>query len=894
VPVATSLRLRGIATHKNRLSEVKEGNLARALNVINDRESIIEPRRGVDYYGSAIASASSGSTARIFPYDGILISHFNGQLYKDNGSGTWTSYSESTTAPTHGGFTAKVRDAQGQSNLYITSTTGIKKLDDAAGTWKAAGVPQPLDSTGSTTGSSGFLSDAHTVGYRAVLYYQDANGNEIVSAPSQTLTVTNSAGGGATRNVAITWYIPSGLSTSYGWRLYRSEEVDSGDPPSDELQLVGEAKLTSSNISAGTFTFTDTTVEAARGETLYTSPSQEGIAQANEPPPLAADLVFYRGHMLYGNVVGRHRFDLALLGVQAVANYLHAENDTGTTTNGSAIVTGLGSTSTKHVGMKLEAASGIPSTARILTIDGPTQVTMTVNATASGARAIEFQDVIRVEGTEYFAAAATNASQKKFRAETSLTPSQNIESTARDFIRCVNANSSAGVYARYESGFDDAPGFIHIYARTLGSSSYQLSSTGPLSFAPALPTTDNSTAVSSADARTSFVMPSKQEQPEAVPLGGGFRCGSSAIKRLLALRDGVIVLSDTVGIITGTGTDNFSYEQLDTTTKLIGPETAVVLNDNVYCMSTQGVVRISPAGVQIASRDIEVDLIKLSALSNFATLAWGEAYESDRSYRLHTPTSASDTSPQAAFRFASFTEGWTHTSSSAMCGTVNPVDDKLYLGHYDNIVRKERKAYDSTDYADESTSVTISGAGSSQTTITVNSSAAAQVGGVVVQGAVSRKIASVPSGTTITLVSAATWSNGAATIYAPISCVVESLPFSFGNAGLMKQFSRVGFIFRDADFLNFDAAVATDLFPNMGDYHLTLETDDLSSTWSVVPAGSDVKDEQVVPTLVPLDLQRAHWIRVRLTFTICRETMALAGISAKFREMSERFRGNGR
>lgn len=893
MPQATSLQLNGVATHKNRLSQVKEGALARAQNVIIDRESLVEPRRGFAQYGSDVASASDGSIQRLIAFDEEMIAIFNDSAYSDGGTGEWTLYSSSSNV--FGNFEingtsveAKPRDAQALGGLYVTSEAGVYYLDDFANAWVKAGALVPLDGSASTTGSSGFLATGYNAGYRFLLYYINEQNREIVSGVSPTVLLQNTSGGD--RNGAVTLYLPSGVSTSYYVRAYRSEAVAGGTPPSDELQQVYEAQLTSAQVSALTFTFTDTTTDALRGAKIYTAPSEPkgGIANDNAAPPLAADMAFYRGIMLYGNIIGKHRFTVALLGTGSSSLQYYTSN--GTTTNNSAVVTGITSTTTLRAGMQV-SGTGVAAGQLILTVDSATQVTLTAVATASGTVSLEFRDRLQIGSRSYFGASAASYANNRFLVSTGGTASQNIEATARDIVRVVNNDSSALVYARYESGFDDTPGYIHLYERALGGSAFQLATTRPEAFSPALPTSQDGTAISDADNRPSFVIPAKEEQPEAVPLGGAFRCGETPIKRLLALRDAVVVLSDTIGLITGNDIDSLRYEALDSTTKLIGAETAVVLNDAVYCMSSQGVVRINTTGVQIASRDIERDLINLTALSNFADQAWGLAYESDRAYWLFHPTDTDDDYPVAYWRYNAFTEAWTHGLLSATCGVVNPVDDKFYLGYYDNTVRKERKAYDYTDYADDQMAITISGAGSAQTTITVNSTTGLAAGMVVVQSTREIRISSVTDGTHLLMAESATWSNGAAIAYTPIMCVVETLPFSAGNAGIMKHFTDATFLFRDAEFESFSCSVASNFLPDQGTYELTLYTADYSSAWTVQPTGSDVKDEQPIRTLVPGDVSRAHWLRLRLTFSICRETMALAGISAKFRELSQRFQG---
>lgn len=59
---------------------------------------------------------------------------------------------------------------------------------------------------------------------------------------------------------------------------------------------------------------------------------------------------------------------------------------TGDTTNASAVVTGLAKTSDLRAGMKVEG-SGIPAATSILSVDSPTQVTLTANATATAVAA---------------------------------------------------------------------------------------------------------------------------------------------------------------------------------------------------------------------------------------------------------------------------------------------------------------------------------------------------------------------------------------------------------------------------------------------------------------------------------------------------------------------------
>lgn len=879
----TVTKLRGVHTHQNRLSEVPEGSLARAQNVIIDRESIVEPRRGLPFYGSAIVAPGS-ACRRLIPFEGKLIAHVGSTLYQDNGSGTWSAFTGTFAEPASG---FRIRDAKSNKNLFITTSTGLKKLSTLSGTWLDAGVPPPLSGTGTTTGSSGFMTDNTAVGYRAVLYYTDANDNEIVSAPSSRVLVQNNTGGD--RDVSLTFYLPTGLTTDFYYRIYRSANTaDSLSNPSEELQQVDEGRLTSAQISAGSFTITEQ--RGIRFARLYTNPSEEGLQNANAQPPKAKDLCEFKGYMLYANLIGKHRFFLSLVGVGGGALTQGLTDATVGTTDGSPILTGISSTTNFQTGMKVKGASGIPSTARILSIDGANQVTMTVNATATATVSVVFQHVISIAGREYFGTSATDASANEFLVTDTGESSSNIRRTALELIQVVNRDTSASVYGFYDSEFDDIPGLLHFEERALGGAAFEIATSTPTAFFPLLPKTADGSQPSKSDERPNFIISSKLQQSEAVPLGGGIWSGKTAIQRIVPLRDAVIVLSDVVGVFTGDGPENFTYDELDSTVKLVGPETAVVLNDAVYCNSTQGVVRITTQGVQLASRAIERDLIKASNITGFADEAFAVSYESDRAYLLWVPTSSSDDVPTFFWRHNAFTQEWTHGNVEASTGLVNPADDKLYVVDFDTLkARKERKSFDRTDYADEEFAITI--ASSTGTTVTVNSTTSLQDNDLLVQGANESRIVDVVNGTTLLVSETIAWSAAAATVYRPILCVVDPVPVAFGNPGIMKHVPEVAFLFRSALFKAFTVGFATNFLPVLDDYVVSLEPADTDSEWTVEPDGSSIDDEQPVRTIVPQEVQRGHWFYLSMAFSICRETMAIAGISFKARELSPKFQG---
>jgi hypothetical protein len=233
---------------------------------------------------------------------------------------------------------------------------------------------------------------------------------------------------------------------------------------------------------------------------------------------------------------------------------------------------------------------------------------------------------------------------------------------------------------------------------------------------------------------------SKTSQPDCVPITNYLEIGSknSEIKRIIGLRDYLFVLKDEgVYIVTGNAAPNFDYRLLDSSTKILCPDSAIVLNNQIFCLANQGVVRVSEVGVPgIVSRGIE-DKIKNVTNANFAnykSITFGVSYENDRAYLLWLPSVTSDTLATQCYRYNVYTNTWTRFVISATCGLVSSLDDKLYLGAGDtNYIYKEKKNGDRTDFSDREISFTINKSGVNSKTISLSSSVNVAIGDVLVQ-----------------------------------------------------------------------------------------------------------------------------------------------------------------
>jgi hypothetical protein len=894
MPQQLDLKAKGLYTNPNPIGSVPPGALEVAKNVNIDQDNVITNRRGFKTFGNAIGISDSQTINGLYAFKDRLITHFHTTLaYDSDGSGDWANYS-STYAPPDG--EQKIRSVGASGNFYFTTDAGIGKLAAIDGSPGAAGIPKALGGKIELVGTTGFFTTANQVGYRVVWGFEDANGNLLLGSPSERLVIANTTG--SSEQVKLTLSIPATVTTSFFYQIYRTG-LSGGAAiiPNDEMQLVAEKYPTSSEISAKSLIYTDNVSDSLRGATLYTSPSQQGIAQANEQPPMATDITSYKGHVLYFNTTSKQRLIFTLIAVNnGSLGYYAGVSVTGVASN---VIT-VSSASNIAVGQLVTAASGLVLSAgtKVSSIDG-TDITLSSTPTGSSTGTVNFHDRVTISGTAYYAYSSFNVSNNYFEVPTSGTISEQIEGAAKSLIRVINESSSnTSVYAYYLSNVDDLPGKIIIEERSIGGSVFYGTTSKGSSISPEWVEAGTSVASSNERAKNRVYI-SKPQQPESVPTLNYIDLGSAdkEILRGLALRDSCFVFKeDGIFRITGESVSSFQATLFDNTAVLKVKESAVELNNQIFCFSDQGVVAVSDAGVQVLSRPIEEDLKKLQSANypNFATASFGIGYESERKYIFYTVSQTDDTKGTQAFIYNVFTDSWTTWTGTRTCGIVNPVDDKLYLASGDitsKYVYQERKAFDIFDNADEEFAVTINSITSS-TVVVVASATGLVLGQTLAQSSSKKGVITKIVGTTITVDRAVSFATGAATSYNPIATQVKYAPSHGGNPGILKHFSELIMFFREADFKtltlkvnsNFSLTeVSTSLAPvGGGDWG--------GYPWGSQPWGDSPVNLQPIRTYIPLGSQRANWISLKIQHEEALTKFALAGFSLWLNGMSARFK----
>lgn len=320
----------------------------------------------------------------------------------------------------------------------------------------------------------------------------------------------------------------------------------------------------------------------------------------------------------------------------------------------------------------------------------------------------------------------------------SLDESTAIRRTVESLVRIINQNSNEIVTAQYVSGLNDTPGNIVLTRKSLVDTSFYTYTTQSIiadNFYPNLSSTQNESINATSVNALYF---SKTNEPESVPLVNKISVGSSdaPILRIKALRESLFIFkTDGLYRLSGFSSSDFTTSLFDNTILLKVPDSVAVLNNEIYYYGTQGVAKVSEVGKDVISKPIQDKLLPfISTSANLASVGFGVAYETDRSYMLWTVLSKNDTVAKVCYRYNIETGCWTEWKVAKTCAVLNQATDILFFGSGDaNVVEVERKNFDRFDYADRDIGITLPTLSTFGTIIKPSGASNIEVGDVIIQ-----------------------------------------------------------------------------------------------------------------------------------------------------------------
>lgn len=808
------------------------GSLARGNDCVNQRENVYEDRRGYK-----VDATLASDIKNVLSYSGKVLAH-NGTTIS-YGMGTYSSYSGSYTEPT----SQRIRAAEAASNLYFTTDHGVKVFTDVVGTAaRSAGVPRCLDpSYALNAAGTGFLSNGNQCAYRCVIQKTDANQNVITGYPSQRLWVVNASGN--SKNIDLTVFLPSEMITGDIMQFYRTAQFvgTASDLSADEMALIYQYAATSTDISNGYVTFTDSITDTLRGATLYTSPSQEGIAQANERPPLCNDLALFRSsYMFYANTKTKQRLYLSMVAASSLSGKTITLGGVTYNFGASEIISGGGSPQV------LVSATGV--------------VAVDIDATARSLVRVINRYAGNTTVYAYYQSGPDDLPGKLVIEEKSIGAS----------------------------------------AFTLQASDTAISS----QFYPAPPVSPatNTLSTSSNSIQKNFLYYSKFQQNEHVPIANGLPVGpaNKNILRIAPLRESLIIIKEEgVYRLTGETPQSFTVTPLDLTVFCKAPESVAVLSNQVLMLSNQGVVSITETGVQTISHEIEPYLKPLLTLSNISDYTAAFSYESDRHFYISTLTDVTDTAPNQTLVYNIFTKTWVRWSFAIKAAIVDPSTDKIYFAKYSSPkVFVERKSFSNDDYADPETAITFTSVdvANQQVTFTV-SGATPQIGHVIQQGTTSIAIDSLTylTGSYIATMEnpvPASWVAGAATLYPSVGFDIEWNPWTANQPASLKQVRAVKFLADTTANTNsvsqLYAVYSSNFDESENEVEITQSADSFGNgPWGSLPWGGGT-DSYGYTDWVPRNKQYCTRLSIGLRHKKALEKVSICGVAFDFELCSDR------
>ena len=860
----------GLLTSGRRLGQGERGYFAKTNNALIRHDGVIEPRFGLEALGVVASNITR-----------ILYDTKNAQVLRasttNNVLQKWTGSAWSDLDTTRK-YSANVA---ARNFTFLMSNEGLRRINSGNTATEIAFVPEGLDiELRSLSGSAGWMPDNTQVGYKVVFGVKNVADEFFLGAPSGRAIAINTAGG--TRDTEIRFTVPSGLTTSYFYQVYRTRP--SGGPlidPGDEMSLIFEDYLTGTDISNGYVTFTDRVPNGNGGAALYTNESQQTDAQANYPCEAAmssigrGDLAFFANCLWANNYQPRSFLDLSLLAVLTETG-LNARTFTADT-NTSVTITNASSTAGLAIGQRIEG-TGIPAGTTITNIVGTT-ITISAPATATAAGvSMTAGDIVVLAGTSYVAWTSEDIATNKFLVSTDASAAKAVRVTAESFIRVVNRSASnTVVYARYMSGPNQLPGQMRITARTDRASAYtvQCAAHG-MAFFPNITTAQ--TILSKGE--PGALVYSKPNEPQAwPPLNYELLPGNATVLALSALRTALLVWTDK-GLYRITGVyGNFYGEEIDSSVILsstsTNPGLGVVVVDNVaFAMTSKGLVAATESGAVSVSGNVSTYTDNTDITTGRLSAHYGDGL-------VFVPVSV------GTLVFNTHNSTWTSWSTVYSTGVYDQSTRRMVLQDGTTTRRARDATYQAENLYDSDAAVAVNSI--SGNVVTLASAPVGMVrGDLLIQGVVTQVIESF-QGAALTVANGAAFSAGAATVRIGYTVSATYCPMGSPSPTISKHVNYAHVVFDGATLAG--ASLAT--FNNTG-YKKVVAVTFITDLDTTERSAIEIVNSNNFPFearfWVPPESQRCSMMTVSFSFRCCANATRVLGIELDYEGISDKTR----
>lgn len=617
----------GLITSPNEYGVYPPGAMSRARNVCMRAKGRLSAMPATRVYRSDIMS--NGYTIRKLYAAGSSVLAIGDS--SGNWQARWVTGSASTaiiTTPTGLSAatfdTAQVNVAKARERYFITSLNdGVLALDSEGDTTVRAAGFRALTPAyeNSTTTDAQCLADGTNAGWKFVWRRVHSDGYETAGEPSITIQYNNTSGLTTDPTWHVTFPTSAGIVAGDYIDVYRTKAVTTADP-GDTFYLSSSVLLSGTDISNGYLNYRDRKTDAMLGEELYTNPGRPvsaivGVSgdNTNTPPGLATDAWTFKGRTFYAirRVPSFLKFRIGgnwglLSSAIDRATGVGTRILSGNTTSGSNVITGVSAADLVGVQVgQLLTGSGWLLTQTTVTAVGATTITVSSNANATGAAALNTFDVLEINGIKGMAG---------FIGEVAGLGSFAALGFSQAFY---GQPSQTAILSSSENLFSSGTSGITVILRQgrYGDGVLTVRGTNAQNYSPVIADISATATNGSYDERFNRLQWSKDSQPEAVPPGQELFYGNGAHYRGISTNDCTwLFASDGLWRKSGSG-DTYRVDIVDPKLVLAGRNAVSEMGQRVYAYTERGFVRVSEgAGIEEIARPFIFNLLPGAAYAD--------------------------------------------------------------------------------------------------------------------------------------------------------------------------------------------------------------------------------------------------------------------------------------